>query len=324
MYSCFKYIITLHVVAMARTKNTARSNPFVLPQATLADHMQAIAVSTDVETVGTKEMGSSIPTRVNGPQLENVKIVKCLEVISTEGEPEPMTPPEGDLHTPLFPEVMGQDIPQAFQIGTPARDKSEEITLHSADHPLAFSPTYFSPNIQSLANSPAVNVPLDAVMLLVPLNLVEVDHTVTKATAPEDLTTNKRVDMQNEKENQIIPPPEKVSICAPGYLGPYRSDPNFTRGKKLSTVATKCIPHSTYVNPVQSSLQNDQFVVAKRKVTKRVNRSLPCKKAGEKRAKTSMKVEKKKTKEEKTKKKVQAGDTSLEGNTEVSKKVQIS
>ena len=34
---------------MARTKNTARSNPFVLTQATLADHMQAIAVSTDVE-----------------------------------------------------------------------------------------------------------------------------------------------------------------------------------------------------------------------------------------------------------------------------------
>ena len=39
MYSCFKHVITLHVVAMARTKNTARSYPFVLPQATLADHM---------------------------------------------------------------------------------------------------------------------------------------------------------------------------------------------------------------------------------------------------------------------------------------------
>ena len=38
-YSCFKHVITLHVVAMARTKNTARSNPFELPQATLADHM---------------------------------------------------------------------------------------------------------------------------------------------------------------------------------------------------------------------------------------------------------------------------------------------
>ena len=95
MYLHFKYVITLHVVVMARTKNTARSNPFVLPQATLADHMQAIAVSTDVETVGTKEMESSIPARVNGPQLENVEIVECSEVISTEGEPEPMTPRRG-------------------------------------------------------------------------------------------------------------------------------------------------------------------------------------------------------------------------------------
>ena len=113
MYLHFKYVITLHVVAMARTKNTARSNPFVLPQATLADHMQAIAVSTDVETdPETKEMGSNIPTRVIGPQLENVKFVECSEVISTEGESEPMTSPEGDLHTPVYPEVIGQDTPK--------------------------------------------------------------------------------------------------------------------------------------------------------------------------------------------------------------------
>ena len=101
---------------MARTKNTARSNPFVLPQATLADHMQTIAVTTDVEKdPEITEMGSNIPTRVDGPQLANVKIVECLEVNSTEGEPEPMTPPEGDLHTPVFPEIIGQDIPQALQ-----------------------------------------------------------------------------------------------------------------------------------------------------------------------------------------------------------------
>ena len=228
MYLHFKHIITLHVVAMARTKNTARSNPSVLPQATLADHMQAIAVSTDVEIVGTKETGSSIPTEANGPQLENVKIVECLEVISTEGEPEPMTSPEGGLNTPVFLEVSGQDTPPAFEIGVSARDKSEEIMLHSADHPLAFSPTYFSPIIQSLANSLAVNVPLDAIMLLVPLNPVEVNHLVIKAIAPKDLTIDKKIDMQSEKENQIILPPEKVSICALGYLGPYRSDPNFT------------------------------------------------------------------------------------------------
>ena len=79
---------------MARTKNTARSNPFVLPQATLADHMRAIAVSTDVEAMRTEEMGSSIPTGVNEPQVENVEIVECLEVNSPEGEPKPLTPPE--------------------------------------------------------------------------------------------------------------------------------------------------------------------------------------------------------------------------------------
>ena len=57
--------------------------------------------------------------------------------------------------------------------------------LHSADHPLAFLPTYFSLNMQSLANSPAVNVPLDAITLLVPLNPVETDHTIAKVTAPK-------------------------------------------------------------------------------------------------------------------------------------------
>ena len=217
---------------MARTKNTARYNPFVLPQATLADHIQAIAVSTDVEKdPETKEMGSNIPARVDGPQLDNVKIVECSEVISTEGEPEPMTPPEGDLHTPVFPDVIGQDIPRAFKIGTSARDKSGAITLHSADHPLAFSPTYFSSNIQSLANSLAVNVPLDAIMLMVPLNPVEVDHTANKAIVSKDLTINKGANSQSQKEKEIVLQSEKVSICAPGYLGPYRSDPTFTHGK---------------------------------------------------------------------------------------------
>ena len=299
MYLHFKYVFTLHVVAMARTKNTARINPFVLPQATLADHMQAIAVSTDVETdPKTKEMGSNIPTRVDGPQLENVKIVECSEVISTEGEPEPMTPPEGDLNTPVFPEISGPDIPQPFKIGVSAGDLSEAIMLHNADHPLPFSPTYVSSNIQSLANSLAVNVPLDAITLLVPLNPVEVDHTVNKAAVPKDLTINKGVNAQSKKENQVVLQPEKVFSCALGYLGPYRSDPNFTCGKKLSTVAVKSLPQCNYAT-VKSSLQNDQFVVAKRKVTKRIDRSLPCKKAEKKRAKTPLKVRqpKKKMKE---------------------------
>ena len=211
---------------MARTKNTARSNPLQLPQATLADHIRVIAATADREAVESKEMGCSIPTGVKEPQVENVEIVKCLKVNSPEGEPETLSPLEGELHTPVFLEIMGLNIPQAFQKGTPGRDKSETIRLHSVDHPLAFSPTYFSPNIQSLANSPAINVPLDAVTLLVPLNPVEVDHTVDKVTAQKDLTCSEKVDMQSEKEIQIIP--EKVSIDTKGYLGSYRSDPNFT------------------------------------------------------------------------------------------------
>ena len=182
----------------------------MLPQATLADHMQAIAVSTDVKKdPDTKEMGSNIPSRVDGPQLENVKIVECSEVMPTEGEPEPMTPPERDLHTPVFPEIIGQDIPQAFKLGASARDQSGAITLHSADHPLAFSPTYFSPNIQSLANSPTVNVPLDAVMLLVPLNPVEIDPTVSKAIVSKDLAINKGANSQSQKEKEIVLQPER-------------------------------------------------------------------------------------------------------------------
>ena len=40
-------------------------------------------------------------------------------------------------------------------------------------------------------------------------------------------------------------------------------------------MAVKSLPHGTYADPVQSSIQNNQFVVAKRKVTKRVDRSKP-------------------------------------------------
>ena len=283
----FKYVITLHVVAMARTKNTARSNCFVLTQATLADHIQAIAISTDVEKdPETKETRSNIPARVDAPQLKNVKIVERSEVVSKEVEPEPVSPPEGDLHTPVFPEIIGQDIPQALRLGAPARDQSGAITLPSADYPLAFLPTYFSPNIQSLANSPAVNVPLDAVTLLVPLNPVEVDHTVSKAIVPKEQTIDMGKNSQSLKEKEIVVHPEKVSNCALGYLGPYRSDPNFTHGKKMGTMAVKSIPQSSYADLIQSSIQNDRFVVARKKVTKRVDRSLPQSKPEKKRPKT--------------------------------------
>ena len=55
---------------MARTKNTARTNPFELPKATLADHIRAIAATTDREAVEAKETGSSIPTEVKESQVE--------------------------------------------------------------------------------------------------------------------------------------------------------------------------------------------------------------------------------------------------------------
>ena len=50
-----------------------------------------------------------------------------------------MTPPGGDLHTPVFPEIMEQDIPQTVGLGFPDRDQSGAITLPSVEHPLAFS-----------------------------------------------------------------------------------------------------------------------------------------------------------------------------------------
>ena len=51
----FQALIALHVVAMARTKNAARSNPFELPKATLADHIGAIAVTTDRRNSGNQK-----------------------------------------------------------------------------------------------------------------------------------------------------------------------------------------------------------------------------------------------------------------------------
>ena len=70
-----------------------------------------------------------------------------------------MTSSGGDLHTPVFPDITGQDIHQTIGLGLPAMDQSGACTLPSADHPMAFSPMYFSPNLQSLANSPVVTVP---------------------------------------------------------------------------------------------------------------------------------------------------------------------
>ena len=76
------------------------------------------------------------------------------------------------------------------------------------------------------------------------------------------------VDTENENKNHSIP--KKNTFSTMGYLGPYRSNPNFTRGRKLSIGTAKS---STPKVNIQTSFLNNQFVVAKKKVTKRVDRS---------------------------------------------------
>ena len=226
---------------MARTKNTARCNPFVLPRATLADHLQAIAVSTEVESdLEIRDMGSNLSTMVDAPEIaNNVDTVACSKNVSQESEPESRTPSEGNLHTPVFPEITGQNIPQTMGLGLPAMDQSGAVTLPSADHPMAFSPTYFSPSLQSLANSPVVTVPIKAVTLVVPLNPVnsnnttsEVTNTISEVVIPQGLTVELGPPSKSPEGKELAPQPEKVPNCAPGYLGPYRSDPSFTCGKE--------------------------------------------------------------------------------------------
>ena len=131
---------------MARTKNTARCNPFELPRTTLADHLQAIAVSMEVESdLEIRDTGSNISTMVDVPEIaNNVDTVACSKNVSQESEPEPRTPSGGDLHTPVFPEITGQNIPQAIGLGLPAMDQSGAVTVPSVDHLMAFSPTFLT------------------------------------------------------------------------------------------------------------------------------------------------------------------------------------
>ena len=99
--------------------------------------------------------------------------------------------------------------------------------LSNADHPLAFSPTYFSPTLQSLADSPTVEVPVNPVTVLLPLWPLEVGHTVNnELLAQKDLKHCKDVDMENKNLNHSIP--KKSAVSTMEYLGPYRSNPNFT------------------------------------------------------------------------------------------------
>ena len=141
--------------------------------------------------------------------------------------------------------------------------------LSNTDHPLAFSPTYFSPTLQSLADSPTVEVPINPVTVLLPLQPIEVGPTVNnELVAQNDIKHCKNIETENDSVNYSIP--KKSSASTTEYLGPYRSNPNFTQGKKLSIEAAKS---STLKVKIQTSFLNDKIVVARKKVTKRVDRS---------------------------------------------------
>ena len=67
---------------------------------------------------------------------------------------------------------------------------------------------------------------------MVPLNPVNANNTVSKAVIPKGLTIELGATSKSPEGKELAHQPEKVPNCAPGYLGPYMSDPNFTRGKK--------------------------------------------------------------------------------------------
>ena len=139
-------------------------------------------------------------------------------------------------------------------------DQSGAVALPSVDHPMAFSPTYFSPNLQSLANSPVVTVPIKAVTLVVPLSPInsdktisEVTNTISEVAIPQGLAAELRPPSKSPEGKELAPQPEKVPNCALGYLGPYRSDPNFTHGKKIGPMVAKNHPQSIYPDSVHNS-----------------------------------------------------------------------
>ena len=112
--------MVLHVVAMARTKNTARSNPFELPRATVTDHIWAITTTittTDKEALEVKEKGSRPPAEVEGCQVENVESVASLDINPPKDEPETPPNPNAGLHTPVFSEITELNLTPVFQNG---------------------------------------------------------------------------------------------------------------------------------------------------------------------------------------------------------------
>ena len=122
---------------------------------------------------------------------------------------------------------MGLNLTPVFQNGALNQDVLGAIMLNNADHPLAFSPTYFSPILQSPADSPTVEVPVNPVTVLLPLQPLEVGPTVNnELLAQKDLKHCESIDTENENVNHSIP--KKSSASTTEYLGPYRSNPNFT------------------------------------------------------------------------------------------------
>ena len=252
--------MALHVVAMARTKNTARSDPYELPRATMAEHIWAITTTTDKETLEVKEKDSRPPAKVKGCPVKNVESVASLDINPTEGEPETLPNPNAGLHTPVFSEITELNLTPVFQNGALNQNVLGPVTLNNTDHPLAFSPTYFSPTLQSLADSPTVEVPMNPVTVLLPLQPLEIGHMVKN-----DIEHCENIDTENVNVNRI-----SENSVVMEHLGPYRADPNFTQGRKLSNKAIKT--SSSKVN-IQTRFSNNKIVVARKKNMKRVDRS---------------------------------------------------
>ena len=98
------------------------------------------------------------------------------------------------------------------------------------------------------------------------LQPLEIGHTVnSKLVAQNDIERCENIDTENVNINSI---PEKSAVME--RLGPYRTNPNFTRGRKLSNKAVKT--SISKVN-IQTRFLNDKIVVARKKITKRVDRS---------------------------------------------------
>ena len=101
---------------------------------------------------------------------------------------------------------------------------------------------------------------MNPVTELLPLQPLEVGHMVKN-----DIECHKNVDTENVNVNSI---PENSAVVE--HLGPYRANPNFTWGKKLSNKAIKT--SSSKVN-IQTRFLNDKIVVARKKIMKRVDGS---------------------------------------------------